>query len=183
MNTPRQGSVARVAAAARTVGLAIDIMTLSQMTRTAEQAAQACACSSGQIVKSLVFARADTHELMLMLVAGDRRLDLEVTGARLGVSLVRADARRVREGTGFAIGGVAPIGHLSPLPVYMDPSLLMHDRVWAAAGAPDTIFAVEPSRLREVVGAHLLPGDCCPIAQAGPAIPDHPSKRALDDRD
>lgn len=156
-NVGRGGSsVERVARAAATAGLNIEICWLPQSARTAEEAARACACSVSQIVKSLVFERVDTRTLVLLLIAGDRMADLEMTAQVVGAQLTRADPKRVRTETGFAIGGVAPIGHLTALPVFMDASLLAHAMVWAAAGAPTAVFQVDPSRLRDVTAATLL---------------------------
>lgn len=129
---------------------------MAESTRTAEEAARACGCGVGQIVKSLVFQRIDTCALVLLLIAGDRMADLPSVAQVVGAELVRADPKRVRSETGFAIGGVAPLGHLTALPIFMDTSLLTHDVVWAAAGAPNAVFRVNPKRLCEAVSATLL---------------------------
>ena len=150
-------SVQRVADAAASAGLEIEILTLPDSTRTAIEAARACRCAVAQIVKSLVFAREDTGGLVLLLIAGDRQADLRSAAKAVGGPLIRADAKRVRDETGFAIGGVAPLGHLTPISVFMDPSLLDHDTVWAAAGTPNAVFSVHPDRLRDAVSARLLP--------------------------
>ncbi|MEL7173419.1 MAG: YbaK/EbsC family protein, partial [Pseudomonadota bacterium] len=84
------------------------------------------------------------------------RVDIEKVAASTGERLGRADPKRVRAETGFAIGGVAPIGHAAPVPVLMDRSLLDHDTVWAAAGAPDAVFAVAPQALAEATGARII---------------------------
>lgn len=149
----------RVAQAALAAGLDIDIRVMPDSTRTAADAAAACGCAAAQIVKSLIFRRRDTGDLVLLLIAGDRKADLDAAAAVVGAPLERADAKEVRARTGFAIGGVAPLGHAAPLAVFMDPGLLAHDTVWAAAGAPNAVFAVHPDRLRVAVGARLLQGD------------------------
>ncbi|MEZ5661266.1 MAG: YbaK/EbsC family protein [Burkholderiaceae bacterium] len=149
-------SVDRVAAAANDLGLSIQIRTMPESTRTAAEAAAACGCEVGQIVKSLIFECGQTQELVLLLIAGDRPADLDAAGRQLGQALVRADPKRVRMLTGFAIGGVAPIGHLQPLRVFMDAALLAHERVWAAAGAPNAVFEVEPRALQAATRAVLL---------------------------
>ena len=150
------GSTERVMRAASAAGLAVEIRLMPESTRTAEEAARACGCSVGQIVKSLVFQRVDTSALVLLLIAGDRMADLSSVAREVGADLVRADPKRVRRETGFAIGGVAPIGHLAILPVFMDASLLEHDNVWAAAGAPNAVFRVDPKQLREAAAATVL---------------------------
>ncbi len=147
-------SIARVEAAAREAGLSISVRRMPASTRTAAEAAMACGCALSQIVKSLIFERADTGALSLLLVSGARRV--EPKAAIFGAGLVRADPKRVRAETGFAIGGVAPIGHLVRLEVWMDSHLLEHDRVWAAAGAPFAVFALAPADLHRVTGATLF---------------------------
>lgn len=157
----KASSLDRVRIEADALGLAIDIKTMSQSTRTAEEAAEACGCTVAQIVKSLIFERHDTGELVLLLIAGNNRADLEKAAAIIGSSLDRADPKKVRAETGFAIGGVAPIGHLHPPAVYMDPDLLAFDTVWAAAGRPDAVFETEPGILCELIGASLLGEPTC----------------------
>ena len=156
------GSVDRVMAAASNAGLEVEIVTMPESTRTAAEAASACGCSVAQIVKSLVFRKAGTQDLVLLLVAGDRQVDLEAAHRAIGTELEKADAKLVREISGFAIGGVSPLGHKSPIPVFIDPSLLDHQLVWAAAGAPNAVFSAAPGKLRDAVGAELLPPDVCP---------------------
>ena len=158
---PKPGSsMARVAQAAETLGLPIELKTMDQSTRTAGEAAEACGCHVAQIVKSLVFVDVDRQALVLLLVSGRNNADLAHLQAKHGLTLDRADTRRVRDETGFAIGGVAPIGHLAPLPVYMDESLLTFSEVWAAAGRPDSVFRTDPSELARVTDATVL--DVCP---------------------
>ncbi|MEL6576375.1 MAG: YbaK/EbsC family protein [Pseudomonadota bacterium] len=148
----------RVAGAAEALGLSVEVRRMPASTRTAEEAAAACGCEVAQIVKSLVFEVAGSGALRLLLVAGHNRVDIEKVAASIGERLGRADPKRVRAETGFAIGGVAPIGHAVPVPVpvLMDRSLLDHDTVWAAAGAPDAVFAVAPQALAEATGARII---------------------------
>lgn len=149
-------SKSRVESTAQELGLEVEILTMPASTRTAEDAANACGCATGQIVKSLIFEREDNGQLLLFLVAGDRQLDRKATAKQIGSKLKMADPDRVRKETGFAIGGVSPIGHLTPLPVYIDPHLLKHETVWAAAGAPNAVFSVEPNDLMQKCKAELL---------------------------
>ncbi|GMG81175.1 YbaK/EbsC family protein [Paralimibaculum aggregatum] len=164
----------RVAAAAAALGLAVAVRRMPASTRTAEDAAAACGCDVAQIVKSLVFAvegaAGDAPEgagspenaentggaLRLLLVSGANRVDPGAVAARTGERLGRADAKRVRAATGFAIGGIPPFGHAAPVPVLMDRDLLAHGTVWAAAGAPDAVFEIAPERLREATGARVI---------------------------
>ncbi|RAI03031.1 YbaK/EbsC family protein [Acuticoccus sediminis] len=149
-----KASIDRVAADAERLGLDIEIRRMDASTRTAADAAAACGCDVAQIVKSLVFANGDG--LVLVLVSGAHNADLPAVSARTGRELARCDARRVRDVTGFAIGGVAPIGHLTALPVVMDEALLAHDVVWCAAGRPDSVFSVAPAMLRDAIGAEVV---------------------------
>jgi prolyl-tRNA editing enzyme YbaK/EbsC (Cys-tRNA(Pro) deacylase) len=141
----------RVRDALRAAGLECDIVETPDSARTAVEAAAAVKASVGQIVKSLVFL-CDGRPV-LALVAGDNRLDEDRLAALAGGRITRADAASVREHTGFAIGGVAPLGSLRPLPVFCDADLLQHAYVWAAAGAPQAVFRVEPRALAEAAGA------------------------------
>ena len=112
---------------------------LADSTRTAADAAAAIGCEVGQIVKSLVFERGD--DVVMCLCAGDRRVDTE----RLG--LERADAERVRAATGFAIGGIPPLGHDRELPTLVDVSLQRFETVWCAGGTPHAVFSVRTEDL------------------------------------
>ncbi|TLP45983.1 MULTISPECIES: YbaK/EbsC family protein [Cohaesibacter] len=153
---PKKSSKDRVREAGEALGLAIEIVTMPASTRTAEEAAEACGCAVGQIVKSLIFERHDNQHLALLLIAGDNRADMDLAARVIGTSLDRADPKKVRADTGFAIGGVAPIGHLCEMEVYMDPALLTHATVWAAAGAPNSVFEVKPDALQAATKATLL---------------------------
>ncbi len=148
------GADDRVAAAAAAAGLRISIQRFPEGTRTAEDAARAVGCEVAQIVKSLVFV-ADGQPV-LALISGDDRLDPARLASILGAQRVdRADGDAVRDATGFAIGGVPPIGHARPLPILMDRRLLNHAEVWAAAGRPDAVFSVAPEDLRRASGAQV----------------------------
>jgi prolyl-tRNA editing enzyme YbaK/EbsC (Cys-tRNA(Pro) deacylase) len=149
-------STDRVRAAAEAAGLALDIRRMPQTTRTAEDAAAACGTSVGQIVKSLVFRKAESGEPVLLLVSGTNKVDQTAIKSAIGEALERMDAREVRERTGFAIGGVAPLGSLAPIATYMDRDLLEFASVWAAAGAPDAVFEVEPRALADAAGATII---------------------------
>jgi prolyl-tRNA editing enzyme YbaK/EbsC (Cys-tRNA(Pro) deacylase) len=149
------GSVERVEQAARQAGLDIEVKRMGASTRTAEEAAVQCGCVVGQIAKSLVFQGEPSGRLYLFLVAGDNQLDLNKAAMLTAELLVRADPRRVRDETGFAIGGVAPIGHKMAIVAFADNTLLRYGRVWAAAGAHDAVFAAEPAALIKAAGAKV----------------------------
>ncbi len=132
-------TAARLAQRLHERGLQIEVRTLSDSARTAALAAAALGVEVGQIVKSLIFLRDD--EPVLVLCAGDRRVDAE----RLG--LVPAPADRVRAVTGFSIGGVPPLGHDVEVATTVDESLRRFEVVWAAAGTPHDVFAVQTEAL------------------------------------
>ena len=138
-------TAARMAERLRNRGLEIEVKTLSDSARTAPLAAAAVGVEVGQIVKSLVFLRDDAP--VLVLCAGDRRVDAE----RLG--LEPAPAEQVREVTGFSIGGVPPMGHDTELETIIDESLRRFSVVWAAAGKPHAVFAIDTKALIEAIPA------------------------------
>jgi len=151
--TKPMGSIERVEQAAAEAGLAVEVRRMGASTRTAEEAAQQCGCAVGQIAKSLVFEGERSGRLYLFLVSGSNQLDLDKAAGLTGEPLKRADPRKIRDETGFAIGGVAPIGHRIAIAAFADETLLSYDRVWAAAGAHDAVFAAEPLALVEAAGA------------------------------
>lgn len=145
----------RVAAALRAAGIAATIREFPQGTRTAQDAAAAIGTSVAKIVKSLVFL-ADGRGV-LVLASGANRVDPGRVARALGAARVeRADADRVRALTGFAIGGVPPLGHATPLEVLIDEDLLAYDVVYAAAGTPTAVFAVAPADLARATGGRVV---------------------------
>lgn len=147
-------NVARVIRAAADAGLPISVQRFPEGTRTADDAARAVGCEVAQIVKSLVFV-AD-EDPVVALVSGADRLDAERLRLALGAETVRrASGDEVRSATGYAIGGVPPLGHARPLRVLMDRRLLDHDVVWAAAGLPDAVFETQPRALMAAAGGAL----------------------------
>lgn len=148
-------SLARVRAALDAAGVAAEVLEMPAETRTAEQAAAAAGCALDQIVKSILFQGQQSGRLHLFLTAGGNRVCADKAGALAGEALGRADAATVRAQSGFAIGGVAPVGHLQPLPVCLDPRLMDFAQVWAAGGTPRHIFALPPAVLHRLTGARL----------------------------
>jgi prolyl-tRNA editing enzyme YbaK/EbsC (Cys-tRNA(Pro) deacylase) len=149
-------SAQRVRESAIQLGLDIAVLEMPASTRTAQEAADACGCALGQIVKSLIFQGADTKTPCLLLVSGVNRVNETSMADLIGEVLARPDADYVRELTGFAIGGVPPFGHASTLTTYMDTALLGHARIWAAAGTPKCLFSVNPEALRSATGATVI---------------------------
>lgn len=144
-------SLARVKAAL--TGVDVTILQTEASTRTAAEAAEAMGCALDQIVKSILFQ--GEVSLCLFLTAGGNQVDAALASALAGQSLGRAEASLVRAVTGFAIGGVSPVGHLTPLPVWMDRRLMDFAQVWAAAGTPHHLFGIAPDRLLTLTGARL----------------------------
>ncbi len=146
-------SLKRVRAALEVAGIETEIIEMTEGTRTAEEAARAAKCEVDQIVKSIIFRGEETGHVVLFLTAGGNRVSAAKASAAAGQTLGKADADLIRAETGFAIGGVAPLGHLTPVRSFFDPRLLDFDTVWAAAGTPRHIFAAPPGALLAVTGA------------------------------
>ncbi len=149
-------SARRVQDCAAQLGLDIAVLEMPDSTRTAQEAADACGCELGQIVKSLIFQGAQTEKPYLLLVSGTNRVNEAKMADVLGEPLARPNADYVREVTGFAIGGVPPFGHTSDLATFMDTALLGHARIWAAAGTPKCLFSVDPEALRSATGSTVV---------------------------
>ena len=139
----------------RELGLEVEIREFPEGTHTAQDAADAIGCPVAAIVKSLVFTL--DGEPLLALVSGANRVDTEALGARLGGTLGKADARTVKEATGFSIGGVPPLAHANPLHTVIDEDLLTLDVLWAAAGTASSVFAIAPGDLVRLAGGEVLP--------------------------
>ena len=146
-------SLARVRAALEQTGDAVRIVEMADSTRTAAEAAAAAGCHVDQIAKSIIFRGEASGHVVLFVTAGGRQVDPARASALAGEELGRADAALIRAETGFAIGGVAPLGHLRPPRAFFDRHLLSFGQVWAAAGTPRHIFAIAPDRLAELAGA------------------------------
>ncbi len=146
-------SLARVRRALEDAGLAADIRDMPSETRTAAQAAAAAGCALDQIAKSIIFRGEDSGTAILFLTAGGNQVDAGKASDVAGEPLGKADAGLIRAQTGFAIGGVAPVGHLTPIRAYLDPRLMEFDVIWAAAGTPRHIFPIAPADLLRLTGA------------------------------
>ncbi|MER8233722.1 YbaK/EbsC family protein [Streptomyces sp. NPDC094049] len=154
-HAPESAAHPRFAAALRELGLDVEVRRFPDATRTAQQAADAIGCRVSEIAKSLIFSADGVPVLVLM--DGASRVDVERVRQELGArEVTRADANAVRETTGYAIGGVPPFGHLVRTRVLADRGLLDHDLVWAAAGTPHTVFALDPKSLVAHAGATLV---------------------------
>jgi prolyl-tRNA editing enzyme YbaK/EbsC (Cys-tRNA(Pro) deacylase) len=149
-----KAAVQRVHDALLARGVEPRIVEFSESTRTAEEAALAIGTTVERIVKSLVFASDD--QPILALVSGGNRVATARLAEALGAPVRRADAEMVRAATGFAIGGVPPLGHATELTVVLDEDLLGYDLVYAAAGTPNTVFPITPEELLRVTRARVV---------------------------
>lgn len=146
-------SLERVKAALATAGVATEVREMPDSTRTAAEAAAAAGCEIDQIAKSIIFKGLESGHVKLFLTAGGNQVDAAKASALAGEPLGKADAALIRAETGFAIGGVAPVGHLTDLPVWIDPRLFDFPLLWAAAGTPRHIFAIDAETLVRITGA------------------------------
>ncbi len=140
-------SAQKVQNALRELGYTGRVVEHEASTRTAVEAAEAAGCDVGQIVKSLVFRLQPANQAVLVLVSGPNRVHEKHLGRLLGGSLERPDADYVREISGYAIGGVPPVGLKTPVATYVDEDLLQYQTVWAAAGTPNAVFEIDPQEL------------------------------------
>ncbi|MFN2160424.1 MAG: YbaK/EbsC family protein [Anaerolineales bacterium] len=156
MSKPLSKSARRVQDALDKQGKDFQVIELPDSTRTAVEAARAVGCQLGQIVKSLVFKAKRSKRPVLVIASGANRVDERKIEALIGEPLGKADADFVRSSTGFAIGGVPPVGHDPEMPVFIDNDLLQYDEVWAAAGTPHAVFRLDPHDLQPMTGGKLV---------------------------
>ena len=156
MDSNLSASAQKVQDALTALGFSMQVVELPASTRTAVEAAQAVGCNVGQIVKSLIFQGRDSGRPLLILASGANRVDLEKAAAVVGDELDKADADFVRQRTGFAIGGVPPLGHTEALETLIDVDLLQYQEIWAAAGTPNAVFCLSPADLQRVTGGRVV---------------------------
>lgn len=149
---PLPASAQRVQQALDAAGTGSRVIELSVAARTSQQAAEALGIEVGQIAKSLIFRAVPSGRAVLVIAAGDRRVDESRISALLGEAIERATPEFVREHSGFAIGGVAPLAHAKPMATFIDASLRRFDVVWAAGGTPHCVFPIDPADLLRVSG-------------------------------
>lgn len=138
-------------------GFDMQVQELPASTRTAVEAADAIGCTVEQIVKSLVFRGGESGKAILVLASGPNRVDVESITGHVGETLGKADAEFVRKATGFAIGGIPPVGHVEPLETYIDADLLNHETLWAAAGTPHAVFKLASADLVDLTHGQVIP--------------------------
>jgi prolyl-tRNA editing enzyme YbaK/EbsC (Cys-tRNA(Pro) deacylase) len=127
-----------------------EVLEFDAGTRTAADAAAAIGCTIAQIAKSLIFRTRQTNRAVLVVASGVNRVDEKTVAAEIGEAILRADAEFVRETTGFAIGGVPPVGHRTPPITLIDDDLFQYETLWAAAGTPNAVFQLTPAGLVEL---------------------------------
>jgi prolyl-tRNA editing enzyme YbaK/EbsC (Cys-tRNA(Pro) deacylase) len=149
-------SAQKVQQALAALGFDLQVVELPDSTRTAVEAAQAVGCQVGQIVKSLVFKGKRSERPVLVVASGVNRVNEKAIEALIGEPLGKADAEFVRAHTGFAIGGVPPVGHTEPLLTFVDEDLLQYGEIWAAAGTPNAVFRLTPPDLVRMTGGQVV---------------------------
>ena len=153
MKPARHPTALRTAQLLHDAGVDAHVVEFEQPTRTSAEAAAAIGCSVAEIAKSIVFRGGDSGRAIVVVASGDNRVSEAKVAGSVGEPLLRADAEFVRAATGYAIGGVAPIGHAQPVLLLLDADLRRFELVWAAAGTPYSVFPVSPDQLRALTGA------------------------------
>lgn len=138
------------------LGYAYTVIEHTESTRTAQEAADRAGCELGQIVKSLIFMGKESKKPILVLTSGANRVDEKLISEYAGESIGRADANFVRDVTGFAIGGVPPIGHTQKMETYLDEDFLQYQTIWAAAGTPNAIFELKTDDLEKLANGKVV---------------------------
>ena len=138
------------------LGDRFEVLEFDASTRTASDAAAAIGCDVAQIAKSLIFRGGTSGRAVLIIASGVDRVDEKKAAAAVGEPIDRADADFVREATGFAIGGVPPVGHKNPPIVLIEQSVMQFAEIWAAAGTPNAVFRLTPADLVELTGGRTI---------------------------
>lgn len=138
-------------------GLTFEVVELSSSTRTANDAAATIGCEVAQIVKSLLFRSANTNQPVLILSSGINRVNEKNIEKLISEKIIKADADFTREITGFAIGGVPPVGHKQKIDrIFIDEDLLKFEKLWAAAGTPNAVFSLHSNDLENLTGGKIV---------------------------
>jgi prolyl-tRNA editing enzyme YbaK/EbsC (Cys-tRNA(Pro) deacylase) len=138
------------------LGLNYVVIEFTESTRTAQEAADRVGCQLGQIVKSMIFKSKKSNKGILVLTSGANRVDENKVSQFTGEPITRAEPDFVRSWTGFAIGGVPPVGHIQPMETYIDEDLMQYDTLWAAAGTPKAIFELPPTDLVNITRGKIV---------------------------
>ncbi len=157
MNQPLAKSAQSVQDALANQGLECQVIVLSESTRTANEAAASIGCLEAQIVKSLIFKTKHSLQPVLILASGPNRVCEKIIEEHLGEKIEKADATFTREVTGFAIGGIPPMGHRQKIDnIFIDEYLLTHDTIWAAAGTPNAVFKLASQDLVVLTAGKII---------------------------
>jgi Cys-tRNA(Pro) deacylase len=156
MTKPLSPSAQKIQDALAALGFTNQVIEHAQTTRSAAEAAAAVGCTVAQIAKSIVFRAKGSGRAVLVVASGPNRVNEKAVEAALGDKLGKADAEFVRAETGYAIGGVSPIGHAKPLDIFIDADLMGLDEIWAAAGTPNAVFKLTPDELRRMTGGRVI---------------------------
>ena len=149
-------SAEKVQDALKNLGYDYKVIQFAESTRTAEEAAARVGCEVGQIMKSLIFTGKKTGKAILILTSGANRVSIKHIHAYAKEKIGRADPDYVRERTGFAIGGIPPLGHIHPIETYIDEDLLNYEEIWAAAGTPNSVFKMKSKDLSKMTGGEII---------------------------
>jgi len=156
MDTKLSKSAQRVQHILEKKGFYFNVLELPESTRTAQDAAEAVDCSLSQIAKSIIFKNAATNRPILAVVSGANRADVSKLTDLVNGTVENVDADYVRRRTGFAIGGVSPVGHTEDVQTFIDEDLLAFDEIWAAAGTPNTLFMLHSDDLIVLTGGTVV---------------------------
>lgn len=156
MSKKLSSSAQRVQESLQELSLTLNVVELPASTRTAKDAASAIGCEVEHIAKSLVFRGKNTDSPILVIASGTNRVNEKKIGALANEPLGKADADFVRDRTGFAIGGVPPVGHAEQLKTFIDEDLFKYDAIWAAAGTPHAVFKLKPDDLLRMTGGEVV---------------------------
>lgn len=152
----RSTSAQKVQKALNSFGLKLEVVELSESTRTSAEAAQAIGCQVAQIAKSIVFQTVNSDRPILVIASGPNRVSEIFIAEKVGEMIKKADADFVLQRTGFVIGGVPPIGHTEHLDTYIDQDLLQYPEIWSAAGNPHAVFRLKPGDLLRITGGTVV---------------------------
>jgi len=153
---PLSSSAQKVQDAIKSLGYPYEVIEFEASTRTALEAAERVGCEVGQIVKSLVFQGKTSEKPILILTSGANQVDVKRMKAHVGEKIGRADPAFVRERSGYAIGGIPPLGYLHPIDTYIDEDLLQYGKIWAAAGTPNAVFELDADQLEKMTGGKVI---------------------------
>ena len=157
MPTPALSSSAqKVQQALLALGLDSTVIEFQESTRTAQEAADRVGCTLGQIMKSMIFSGTQSGKAVLVLTSGVNRVDEKRIGEYAGEPIGRANPDFVRSVTGYAIGGVPPLGHAQPIETYVDEDLLQYETIWGAAGTPNAVFEMPAAQLQKISGGKVV---------------------------